>query len=129
MKKEPPAHLVLEVVGGSIAHMEQAGVGLPSVGGRVGGGAWGATKHIDIMLGELKGARLMSRRCEACHERYQDCVVRECPKKPGHMICLYCCRRCKRSYKAYVGWGCIAFDAAKRESAGREEKKAEDEDA
>ena len=65
----------------------------------------------------------MSIRCEACHDKYQACAVRECPKKPGHWICQYCCRKCKRSYKADVGWGCIAFDKAKAQAAESEGKK------
>lgn len=59
----------------------------------------------------------MSIRCEACHEKYQECAVRECPKKPGHYICQYCCMKCKRSYAGYVGRGCVAFDRMKAENA------------
>ena len=58
----------------------------------------------------------MSKLCEACHLKYQECAVRECPLKPGHYICFSCCRKCKRSYEAVIGWGCRAFDRMKSEN-------------
>lgn len=51
--------------------------------------------------------------CEACFKKYHDSVIRECPKKPGHYICMYCCRKCKRRYAAEPGEGCVAFDEGK----------------
>lgn len=51
--------------------------------------------------------------CEACFKNYHDSVIRECPKKKGHYICMYCCRKCKRRYAAEPGEGCKAFDEGK----------------
>ena len=52
--------------------------------------------------------------CECCNREYYESVIRECPKKLGHYICLYCCHRCKRQYKGeWTGWGCLAFDREK----------------
>lgn len=64
--------------------------------------------------------------CEACNRKFYESVIRECPKKPGHYICLYCCHKCKRQYKGIGGtWGCRAWDEAKaaQEAAAREKKK------
>ncbi len=70
------------------------------------------------------------RTCEVCKNRYSDCSVRECVKKPGHWICFSCCRRCKWSYVALVGIGCKAFDAVKasedKEGAKREEVEVDE---
>lgn len=53
--------------------------------------------------------------CECCNREFYESVIRECPKKLGHYICLYCCRKCKRSYRDSMGgiYGCKAFDAQK----------------
>ena len=53
--------------------------------------------------------------CEACNRKFHESVIRECPKKPGHYICLYCCRKCKWSYRNSMGgiYGCKAFDEKK----------------
>lgn len=52
----------------------------------------------------------MSIKCEACGRKWYESVVRECVKKHGHWICMYCCRRCKWVYAGEVGIGCKAFD-------------------
>lgn len=65
--------------------------------------------------------------CECCKRKFYESVMRVCPKKDGeHWICLYCCHKCKRQYKAaWTGWGCKAFDERKaaQEAAAREKKK------
>ena len=52
--------------------------------------------------------------CEVCNREFCESVIRECPKKLGHYICLYCCHKCKRQYKAEMiglsAWGCVAAD-------------------
>lgn len=57
----------------------------------------------------------MGVKCEACGNEFYESVVRECPKKPGHWICLYCCGKCKRRYRGYGGglFGCVAWDEMK----------------
>ena len=62
----------------------------------------------------------MTIKCEACGRRYYDSVIRECPKKPGHYICMYCCGKCKRRTVEEPGFGCKAFDKAKEETKGAE---------
>jgi len=52
--------------------------------------------------------------CEACFKKYYSSAIRECPRKPGHYICLYCCRKCKRNYTAEPGSGCTAWDEMKK---------------
>lgn len=38
-------------------------------------------------------------KCEVCGRSWHDSVAGECPLKPGHFICMYCCmRKCERSY-------------------------------
>ena len=66
----------------------------------------------------------MEVKCEACGKKFYESVMRECPKKPGHYICLYCCKKCKWRYKGPAGtWGCRAFDERKaREEAEAKEK-------
>ena len=59
-------------------------------------------------------------KCEACGNRFYELSVRECPKKPGHYICLYCCQKCKRHYKAGAMVGCRAWDKEHREREGHE---------
>lgn len=65
--------------------------------------------------------------CERCKRKFYESVMRVCPKKDGeHWICLYCCHRCKRQYKAaWTGWGCKAFDERKatQEAAEKAAKK------
>lgn len=58
--------------------------------------------------------------CEACHRRYYDSVIRECPKKPGHYICMYCCGKCKRRTVEESGFGCKAFDEKKERQKGEQ---------
>lgn len=53
--------------------------------------------------------------CEGCFKRYYASVIRECPRKPGHYICMYCCGKCKRRYAAEPGYGCTAFDEGNAE--------------
>ena len=55
--------------------------------------------------------------CEVCRNRYHDCSVRECIKKPGHWICFSCCRKCKWGYVSVVGVGCKAYDTARASAA------------
>lgn len=47
--------------------------------------------------------------CEACGREWHEDLVRECPKKPGHYICRYCCVKCKWVVFGCVGWGCRAY--------------------
>ncbi len=65
--------------------------------------------------------------CECCNNKFYESLMRVCPKKDGeHWICLYCCHKCKRQYKAaWTGWGCKAFDERKaaQEAVAREKKK------
>ena len=66
----------------------------------------------------------MAIECEACGRKFYESVVRVCPKKDGeHWICLYCCGKCKRRYRADGGglFGCRAFDERK---AAEKEKEA-----
>lgn len=64
--------------------------------------------------------------CEACNRKWHDCLIRECPKKPGHRICYYCCKRCKWHYDALAGRGCRAFDEMKADTVN-DGRNAEDE--
>lgn len=64
----------------------------------------------------------MAIKCEACGNRYYDSVVRECPKKPGHFICMYCCGKCKRRYAKNTSFGCKAADEAKQDERDSEVK-------
>ena len=72
--------------------------------------------------------------CEACKRKFYESLIRNCPKKVGHFICLYCCKKCKNHYRADGGgiWGCRAFDeqkaaedamAAEKEKEKREKRK------
>jgi hypothetical protein len=47
--------------------------------------------------------------CVACRRDYYPSVMRECPVKPGNMVCMYCCGKCKRRAAAGTGWDCKAF--------------------
>ena len=66
----------------------------------------------------------MSIKCVACGNKFYESLIRDCPVKPGNPVCLYCCRKCKRSYKGMAGtWGCRAFEERKaREEAEAKEK-------
>ena len=56
----------------------------------------------------------MAVKCVACGREMYESTIRDCPVKPGNKVCLYCCRRCGRSYKGPAGtWGCRAFDEKK----------------
>ncbi len=62
--------------------------------------------------------------CEACNRKFYESVVRECPMKAGHFICLYCCHKCKRQYKGeWVGWGCMAFDEQRSSADGVQRRR------
>lgn len=63
-------------------------------------------------------------KCEVCKNDYYDSVAGECPLKPGHYICMYCCmRKCKRSYLWNDAQRCKARDAAIAKSKGKEKEK------
>lgn len=66
-------------------------------------------------------------KCEVCGNAYYDSVAGECPMKPGHFICMYCChRKCKRSYLWYGMQRCKARDEAiakAKEQSNTKEKK------
>lgn len=57
--------------------------------------------------------------CEACHRSFYDSVVRECPKKPGHFICAYCCKKCKHRERVGTMNGCKAWERKKKEVKAR----------
>ena len=62
-------------------------------------------------------------RCEVCGNGYHESVAGECPLKPGHCICMYCCmRKCKRSYLWNGMQRCKAKDQTREEA--KKEKKA-----
>lgn len=62
-------------------------------------------------------------RCEVCGNGYHDSVAGECPLKPGHYICMYCChRKCKRSYLWYGMQRCKARDEAIAKKKAEQEK-------
>lgn len=64
-------------------------------------------------------------KCEVCGNAYYESVAGECPLKPGHFICMYCChRKCKRSYLWNGMQRCKARDEAIAEAAKGKEKKA-----
>lgn len=60
--------------------------------------------------------------CNSCKREYNPCSMRVCPIS-GKPSCIYCCRKCKESYKADVGEGCRMIDAA-REAAPKGAKKS-----
>lgn len=49
--------------------------------------------------------------CNSCGKDFNPCAMRKCPlsDKPS---CIYCCRKCKESYKAPIGEGCRILDSA-----------------
>ena len=58
-------------------------------------------------------------RCEVCRNEYYASVAGECPLKPGHFICMYCCsRKCKRSYRWNGMQTCRAKTQKTAEAAG-----------
>lgn len=59
------------------------------------------------------------RQCDACKNRYYDVCIRECVKKSGRWVCLYCCQRCKWHYKVQSMVGCRAMVKEEAEWNGR----------
>ena len=69
-------------------------------------------------------------KCEVCGRSWHDSVAGECPLKPGHFICMYCCRsNCKRSYISDGMHGCRAKDRARDEAKKGGSKRDNDHDS
>ena len=73
-------------------------------------------------------------KCEVCGNKWYESLAGECPKKPGHFICMYCCRKCKYSYEysvggVRVGYRCRAFDEKKEKREQEAKKKEKSKDA
>ena len=67
----------------------------------------------------------MAKLCEACNQKFYESLIRNCPKKPGHFICLYCCRKCKWQYRVENTGicGCKAFDEMREKEAEQVDAK------
>lgn len=63
-------------------------------------------------------------KCGVCGRSWHDSAAGECPLKPDHFICMYCCmRKCKRSYLWFGMQRCKAKDKAIEEAKQEKEKK------